>query len=67
MLTPPLTGSAAAALTLVSVDAMADRSWGELEQPILEAVAALEDGDLSLSNPQTVAETTGLPLERVRH
>jgi hypothetical protein len=44
---------------------MAERTWETLEQPILEAVAELEDLDSSLGLA-TIAAHTGLPLERVR-
>jgi hypothetical protein len=44
---------------------MAERSWDELERPILEAVAELEDVDSSLGLP-ALANHTGLPLEQVR-
>ena len=44
---------------------MADRSWEDLEQPILEAVAALEDeiDDVGLA---ALVERTGLSLDEVR-
>jgi hypothetical protein len=44
---------------------MAERSWDELERPILEAVAELEDVDSSLG-PPALANHTGLPVEQVR-
>ncbi len=44
---------------------MVERSWEDLEQPILEAVAELEDADSSLGLPG-IAAHTGLPLEQAR-
>ncbi len=44
---------------------MVERSWEDLEQPILEAVAELEDTDVDVGLP-ALADHTGLPLDRVR-
>lgn len=43
---------------------MAEQSWNDLEQPILEAVAALE-GEKRIIFLHDVAERTGLPVDRV--
>lgn len=63
-LTRPLTGSATAALTFVSVDAMAERTGEDLEQPVLEAVAELEDEKRHVSL-HDVAERAELPTDQV--
>ncbi len=44
---------------------MAERSWETLEQPILEAVAELEDADVDVGL-LAIADHTGLALDRVR-
>lgn len=44
---------------------MAERTWEGLEQPILEAVAALED-EKPRVHLRDVVERTGLPAERVK-
>ena len=44
---------------------MAERTWDELEQPILEAVAELED-ELARVHLRDVVARSGLPAERVK-